>query len=227
MSQVLLFPIGLRQRRTNRGFSLIEMLVVLIIIGLFMTVGATKFVDKNAELKSSVRRFSAMIKKLRNRARLDNKTYRLVFDLPAEKDKQQSYWIESTDKAALLLNEEQRKELDEINEDAIRNSRQSDAQKKQNSDPQGFSTDSQIIKNPPALLPTGLYFRSIELDGDEIEEVTSGRVYIYFFPQGYVQGSAIQLTNRGDINWTLIIEGLTGQVNILPKLVSLKDVKQE
>lgn len=226
MSQVLLFPIRLRQQ-TNRGFSLIEMLVVLIIIGLFMTVGASKFVNKNSEMKSSVRRFSAMIKKLRNRARLDNKTYRLVFDLPVEKDKQQSYWVESTDKAALLLDEEQRKELDEINEQALRDSDQSDEQKKQNSDPQGFSTDTKVIKNPPALLPTGLYFRSIELDGDKIEEVTSGRVYIYFFPQGYVQGSAIQLSNREGISWTLIIEGLTGQVNILPKLVSLKDVKQE
>ncbi len=226
MSQVLLFPIRLRQP-TNRGFSLIEMLVVLIIIGLFMTVGASKFVDKNSELKSSVRRFSAMIKKLRNRARLDNKTYRLVFDLPVEKDKQQSYWVESTDKAALLLDEEQRKELDEINQQMLRDSDKSDEQKKQHSDPQGFSADTTVIKNSPATLPTGLYFRSIELDGDEIEEVTSGRVYIYFFPQGYVQGSAIQLTNREDISWTLIVEGLTGQVNILPKLVSLKDVKQQ
>ena len=125
------------------------------------------------------------------------------------------------------MNEEQREELTELNEQALRKTDQSDEQKKQNIDPQGFSTDTQVIRNPPSTLPSGLYFRSIELDGNEIEELKSGRIYIYFFPQGYVQGSAIQLTNRSGINWTLIIEGLTGQVNILPKLVSLKDIKQQ
>jgi general secretion pathway protein H len=211
-------------RRKQQGFSLMEMLVVLIIIGLFMTVGARKLVDSQSEMKSQVRRFSTMIKKLRNRARLDNKTYRLVFDLPIEKKKAQSYWVEGTEKQALLLSEEQRKDLTQA---AEADQKRSDQKKgKEKPDPQGFSVDSSVVKKAPATLPNGLYFKAIEIDGEKIQEFTSGRVYIYFFPQGYVQSSAIHLTDRRKLNWSLIIEGVTGQVNIQTQYRSLKDVKQ-
>ena len=196
-----------------------ELMIVLIIVGFFITFGARKMVNRGTEMKASVRRFSAMTKKLRNRARLDNKTYRLVFDLPSDKKKQQNYWIESTDKPALLLNEEQREELEETLEE--------DEKTKQKPDAQGFVTDTRVIKNSPASLPDGLYFESIELDGDPIEKITEGRVYIYFFPQGYVQGSAIHLTNRDSLNWTLVIQSLTGRVDIYPKYRGLEDFKIE
>ena len=84
--------------RNSKGFSFVEMMVVLAIIGLFLTFSARKLVTPNTEMESAVRRFTATVKKLRNRARIENKTYRLVFDLPAEKEKEQSYWVESTNK---------------------------------------------------------------------------------------------------------------------------------
>lgn len=202
------------------------MLVVLVIIGLFMTIGARKFVDSSSDVKSSIRRFTTTVKKLRNRARLDNKTYRLVFDLPIERNKQQSYWVESTSKEALLLNEEQRKELTQAMETEMRKKMKS-SKKKTKPDPQGFSPDRKVIRKPPATLPRGLYFRSIEIDSDKVEEVTSGRVYIYFFPQGYVQTSAIHLTDRNKKNWSLAIKGLTGQVDIFNTFTSLEDIKRE
>ena len=99
--------------------------------------------------------------------------------------------------------------------------------KKVKPDPQGFVTDSRVVKDPPALLPDGLYFESIEIGGDPIVKVSEGRVYIYFFPQGYVQESAIHLTNRDTLNWTLVIQGLTGRVNIFDKYRSLEDFKSE
>lgn len=206
------------------GFSLIEVMIVLIIIGLFMTVGARKFVNRSTEMKSAVRKFSAVARKLRNKARINNRTYRLVFDLPQESNKQQSYWIEATDKTALLLNSEQREELSEALEQDS-NSKERD-ENQPPPDPQGFAPDSEIIKQSPATLPDGLYFESVELDGDPVEKVDTGRVYIYFFPQGYVQASAIHLTNRDSLNWTLVIRGLTGQVDIYTRYRSLSDFKE-
>ncbi len=197
-----------------------ELMIVLIIVGMFITFSARKLVNRSTEMKAAVREFSTMAKKLRNRARLDNKTYRLVFDLPIEKSKTQGYWVESTSKPALLLSSEQREEL----EDDIETVEDQDG-KDVKPDPQGFVTDNSVIKQAPATLPEGLFFKSIEIDGDPIEKIDSGRVYIYFFPQGYVQSSAIHLTNRDTLNWTLVLSGLTGRVDIYSKERDLKEFK--
>jgi len=205
------------------GFSMMELMIVLIIIGMFVTFSARKLVNRSTEMKASIRRFSTMTKKLRNRALLDNQTYRLVFDLPADQKKQQSYWVEGTTKSALLLTEDDREEL----EDDLEEVETADGKEKIKPDPQGFVQDSRVLKNAPATLPDGLFFESIELDGDPIEKVREGRVYIYFFPQGYVQGSAIHITNRDSLNWTLVIQGLTGRLDIYPRYRSLEDFKVE
>lgn len=199
-----------------------ELMIVLIIVGMFITFGARKFVNRGTQMKAQVRRFSTMTKKLRNRARLDNQTYRLVFDLPIDRDKQQSYWVESTSKPALLLNDEQREEL----EDDIEEVETKDG-KKVKPDPQGFVQDSSVVKDAPVVLPDGLFFESIEIGGDPIEKISEGRVYIYFFPQGYVQESAIHLSNRDSLNWTLVIQGLTGRVSIFDKYRSLEDFQDK
>ena len=212
-------------RKSNKnedGFSLMELMIVLIIVGMFITFSARKLVNRSTQMKAAVRDFSAITKKLRNRARLDNKTYRLVFDLPVDKSKAQSYWVESTSKPALLLSSEQREELEEDIETV-----EDEEGNEQKPDPQGFVTDNGVIKKAPATLPDGLFFQSIEIDGDPIEKVETGRVYIYFFPQGYVQKSAIHLTNRDTLNWTLVISGLTGRVDIFNKERELKEFKVE
>ncbi len=200
-------------------------MIVLIIIGFFVTFGARKFVNSSTEIKSSVRKFSTMAKKLRQRARIDNKTYRIVFDLPVDSKKMQSYWIESTDKQALLLSEEERDDLEE----AILNNldRPSEDKDRPPPDPQGFVTDSRIIKKSPATLPDGLVFESIELDGPEVEKFKEGRIYIYFFPQGRVQTSAIHLTNKDNLNWTIAIEGISGRVNLYPEYRGLEDILEK
>ena len=82
----------------KKGLSLVEIMVVLAIVGIFVTFGARKLINNSTQMKSSVRQFAVMVKKLRTRARVRNKTYRIVFDLPEDKNKEQSYWVESTEK---------------------------------------------------------------------------------------------------------------------------------
>lgn len=203
-------------RSKNRGFSLIEIMIVLAIIGVIATFGSKAFINKNTRVKSSVRRFAVMIKKLRNRARIENRTYRLVFDLPASEKDPQSYWVESSGQEVLLMNEE---ELEERKKELM------DKQGNKEVDPYGFTpaggfgTDGDSGKQ----LPIGLYFDSIEVDGLDSPQKT-GRIYIFFFPQGYVQESAIHITDRNDLNWTLAINPLTGKVDIIPRFARLEEL---
>ena len=218
-----MFPMRYLFKNPTSGFSFLEIMIVLAIIGLFTVFGTRKMMNSSTQMKSSVRRFSTMVKKIRNKAKIQNKTFRLVFNLPKEKEKKQSYWIESTAKQALLLSEEELEELSEELED----SKTGDDKKKKEQDPQGFVTNKQIIRKPPAVLPEGLFFESIEIDGDPVEIVKNGQVYIHFFPNGYVQSSAIHLSNREELHWTLSIHGLTGRVNIFPMERSLKEIKEQ
>ena len=210
------------RKKIPLGFSLVEMMIVLVIVSLFLVFGSRRMINKSTEMKSSVRHFSALMKKIRNKARVQNKTFRLVFDLPKKNSKkEQSYWIESTDKQALLMTQEEKEELSEELEDI-----ETEDGKTEKPDPQGFTIDQQIIKKPPAFLPKGLFFESIEVDGDPIEKVETGRVYIHFFPQGYVQKSAIHLSNRDKLQWTLSVHGITGRVDIYSKNLSLENIRE-
>jgi len=75
-------------------------------------------------------------------------------------------------------------------------------------------------------MPKGLYFGQIETLAHP-RPVTNGEVYISYSPQGLTEPAAIQLTDRKDTNWTLILSPLTGHVTIVNKKISLKDAKQE
>ena len=191
---------------------------MLVIAGMFIGLGAGRVVGKGTRTKAQIRRFSTLTKKLHYRAQLDNKTYRLVFDLPSDKSKTQSYWVESTGGPALLLDGEQRESL-ERNLEEITSEKGETIQP----DPQGFVPDSKVLKQKRAHLPEGLFFKSIELEGNPIETLSEGRVYIYFFPQRSVQTTAIHLTDRKQVHWTLILRGIHGRVEIFNKQRDLKD----
>ena len=199
-------------REGQKGFSMIEIMIVLALIGMFVVFGARRLVDNNQKMKSSVRRFAVTVKKLRNKARVQNTTYRLVFDLPQKQEEEQSYWVESTSEKALLITEEQREERIKELEDQVEGDEKV-------IDPQGFAP----VGEQANTLPRGLFFDSIQIAGEEKEQ-KEGRIFIYFFPQGFVQESAIHLTDRNKLNWTLTIHPLTGKVDIMNKYVDLEEL---
>ena len=183
-------------------------MIVLAIIGVMVTFGARNLVTSSSKIKSAVRIFAGKIKKLRNRARIDNVTYRLVFDMPSDKDKPHRFWVESSSstQAKLMTSEELEQEKDALEE----------ADEK--GDPQGFKLEGKIEN-----LPKGLFFESVELAGDD-DDIDSGRAFIFIFPQGYVQESAIHLHNRDKLHWTLVVHPLTGKTDVITKEVRLEDL---
>lgn len=77
--------------RRNEGFTLLELLVVILILGAFFFVAVPKFQDlTEVNLKSASRNLSATIKYLYNEAAFKKNIHRLVFDLD-----EGQYWVET------------------------------------------------------------------------------------------------------------------------------------
>src|SRR5215470_4116404 len=90
-------------RARRRGFTLIEIMVVLAIVALFMTgviVSARSLVK--TDLRSASSQMASGIRYLFDRARSTGKYYRLVIDLDAGR-----YWAEVSDDSFLMLREKE------------------------------------------------------------------------------------------------------------------------
>lgn len=76
--------------KDKRGFTLIELTAVVILLGFFLLVAIPKFKDLNdVNLKSTSRRIAGTIKYLYNEAAFKKRIYKLSFDLDNDE-----YWAE-------------------------------------------------------------------------------------------------------------------------------------
>jgi general secretion pathway protein H len=75
------------------------------------------------------------------------------------------------------------------------------------------------------VLPSGLRFASLETANMK-SPITSGTAYIHFFPEGFVEAAALQITDGKKLTWTLVFNPLTGQAEIVEKAQSLKDIQR-
>ncbi len=199
--------------KNSRGFSLIEILIVLAIAGLTVALLSQRIGKDNRKIRRDVRIFSAQIRDLRNKARMRNATYRLVINLPESTSEKQTYWVESTGKNYLVI----------YDEDELRRRKQN--LKEGEKDPTGFDVDREISKEGPQPLPEGLQFKSVEIAAQK-KEYTTGRVFIHFFPEGRVEEAVIHLTDGKQMNWSLAIHPLTGRVDLITKEKKLNELQQ-
>lgn len=200
--------------KNSRGFSLIEILIVLAIAGLTVALLSQRIGKDNRKIRRDVRIFAAQIRDLRNKARMRNSTYRLVINLPESTTEKQTYWVESTGKNFLII----------YDEDELRKRKQN--LKEGEKDPTGFDVDREVSKEGPQPLPEGLQFKSVEIAAQK-KEYTTGRVYIHFFPEGRVEEAVIHLSDGKQMNWSLAIHPLTGRVDLITKEKKLSELQQQ
>lgn len=194
------------------GFTLIEIMVVLAIIGGVMAVVAPKLVNSKSKMKDSVREFATITRDVHNAARLFNSTYRIVLDLDEEDG--HSYKIESAPGNVTTMSEEQEEELD----------KQMSAAKEKLEAKNQFSEDSRIIKKP-VKLPKNFFVGTVEFGG-RAKAITEGAARIYFYPQGLTDQAVVHFTDRKTLNWTVTIHPITGRAHIYERKVELKELRE-
>lgn len=201
-------------RNHSKGFSLIEILIVLAIVGVTVALLSSKIGKDNRKIRRDVRVFASQIRDLRNKARMRNSTYRLVINMPEDIKEKQSYWVESTGKNFLV----------EYDEDVLKKKRE--ALREGEKDSSGFEMDSDVSREGPQPLSDGLLFKSVEIAAQK-KEYTSGRIFIHFFPEGRVEEAVIHITDtKKTLHWSLAIHPLTGRVDLINKEKKLSELQQ-
>lgn len=183
------------------------MLVLAILAGVF-AVGVPAIRTKESATKKIVRELALLGREIRNQSRLKNMTHRLVFKMD---ENQSSYWVESAQGLVLTKSREDQKTENQIPED------------QRPATP--FQKTTKFFKED-RILPKKLFVGSIETESTE-EAINNGIAYIYFSPEGLVEKSVIQITDKGPMTISLIYNSLTGHANIVEKPVRLKEIQQE
>ena len=192
---------------SRRGFTLIEVMIVLAIIAGIVVLGAPRIFKSSTNLKSVSRHIIVLAKETRNQARLSNSTMRIVFEMS---ENRQAYWVErAAGPQAIDIEKLQEPETDTEEE---------------NKPASPFSLDNSLLKQPKNL-PDQMKFASVESINLD-RPVTEGKAYVHFSPQGFVEASAIQIVNSAGQTWTLVINPITGQADIVEKAVSLKEMER-
>lgn len=184
--------------------TLLEILIVLGILSALVALGLPRFRLNQNNIKKITREMGVLGREIRSYARLKNNTHRLVFVMDG---KQHSYWVEAASGPALIPSKESLQKTEELPEE--------ERPKSQFAKVERFNKEAK-------KLPSGLYFGSIETEFSE-KPITEGTAYIYFSPEGLVERSAIQITNREKMTWTIMFNPLTGHADIFDKAVTLKE----
>ncbi len=197
----------------KNGFTLIEVMVVLAIVGALVVTIAPRLVDKKTQMKSVVREFAATTREIHNAARLFNSTYRLVIEMNSEGGHQ--YYVEAAPGNVVLLNEEQQKDFESLSE-----KEKEEAKKKSQ-----FTPDERVMKKPRQL-PSGLFFEEVEY-GNRTFALNTGKAYIHFFPQGLTEEAVIHITDKKSLDWTIALHPITGHADLFDGKKLLKDLRSE
>jgi len=197
---------------TSSGFSLMEVIVVLAIIGGIISIAVSRIGTKKQETSKLIRKISVDVKQIRNRSKLYGTTYRLAIKMNPNA---QSYWVEKSVNVTLI----DKKTLDQQREKLKSQFRDSKDEEKS---PAAFQPDTTFFKKEQ-ILPDGYTFKLVE-SGSQDSIFADGTAYIHFFPQGYIEPSLIQIEDSKKNIWTLVFNPITGQADVITEAKTLKDL---
>lgn len=205
--------------RQQSGFSLIEIMVVVVLIAVIVTTFGSRLGTSNRQLRKEVRYFAGLIRDIRVQARLKNATYRLVVRIPDDDRNPQTYYVESTTKPTLVKYDDESIQQMQI----IPEKNNKDEQQK---NPSPFQRVEKLSPKTEQL-PDGLFFKSVEITGHQ-REYTSGQIFLYFFPEGRVEEAILHITTKTEppLEWSVYVHPLTGRTEVFSGYKTSKELEQ-
>ncbi|MBU0554296.1 prepilin-type N-terminal cleavage/methylation domain-containing protein [Myxococcota bacterium] len=186
-----------------RGFTLLELIIVIGIIGLMMGVGITGLTGlSSTRLRVQTNKLSSALRYSYNRAVAHGLYLRMVLDIDAD-----AYWVEASEEP-VFLPKEKRKGGDEAEEEEEKGKEEKDKDGAPITKRQRFQQDGVI---PRVKMDKGVGIQGVLTSGQE-DVFESGKAYIHFFPNGFVEPAIIYTTDGEEGYYTLQISPLTGRV---------------
>ena len=219
---------------TRRGFTLIEVMIVLVIVGLVtaVTVVGLRSLFKS-DLRGASSRLAGSIRYLFDRASTTGKVHRLVLDFDSGR-----YWAEVTDDQFYFASS---KETEESRQRKLEKESKEEEAAREAAEQESFfgsSIPSRYLAKPyipkrakfnsfretvirPVTLKSGVHLADIYTPR-LLRPMSSGRGYLYFFPLGMTEAATIHLWDGKDSYYTLIVHPLTGRVTVKNSFVEAK-----
>ena len=199
-----------RRRRSQRAFTLLELVIVIGVLVLMIGIGVSSLSNTGGyQLRTQSNKLSAAIRHTYNRSVTHGLYMRMVIDIDSD-----AYWVEASDKPVFLSREkveqgdveDQEKEAAEKAKDA-----DGDGHKPQNRRAR-FQEDGVI---PKVTMEKGIGVAGVLAMG-YADEFTGGKAHINFFPNGFVQPAILYTTDGDEAFYTLEIQPMTGKVTQTP-----------
>jgi len=222
--------------KSSKGFTLLELLIVLVIVGVMATIGggviSNSYKSKAREISW---RMASTVKYLYDTAAAKGQTVRLVIDFDSN-----SYWAEaSVDKVLLAketADEKKKREEEKLaseREKAAKTEAEKEEEESAKSDEpttiEPYEATFGVVEMPlfdQKQLPNGIFFKDVYTTHDA-EPVTGGRAFVYFFPSGYAEEAVINFRDEGDKrNLSVRITQLGGKVKIEQEYQRMENEKR-
>lgn len=181
-----------------------------MIIGGVLAASLSRMSFQKIDNRTVFRDIVISVKEIRNRAKLYNTSYRIVFKI---QEKSSSYWVEKSTSPTL------------IDKEMLQKIRENAGKEDKDAPQSNFQLDSSYLKKEKEL-PAGYIVKSLE-SGPQDAVFTEGMAYIHFFPQGMVEPIALQIEDPKKNIWTLVFNPLTGQADIIDGAKTLRDLTRQ
>lgn len=180
--------------------------ILVLMIGVSI-VGLNRM--SSVQLRTQSNKLAAAIRHTYNRSVAHGLYMRMVIDIDSD-----AYWVEASTKPVFLAaqkveqgeREEELKKLAEKLEDA------DEATKAKMARLQLFQEDAVI---PRTTMERGVGVSGVLTSGQK-DVFESGKAYIHFFPNGFVEPALIYTTDGDNVYYTLQVSPLTGKVKGTP-----------
>jgi general secretion pathway protein H len=199
--------------RSKAGFTLFEIIISMSIVGLIIGLvvgGMSDYLDW--DMKKASNKMAATVRYVYNKSATEGLYIRLIIDI-----NERAYWVEATTDPVLVAKEDmesskgKRKDKKD-EEDEEEKTKDGEIPKLKPAEPQFGQVDSFLLK--PSKLPKNIYFKDVSVEHLTFP-VDSGKVAIFFFPNGYVENAVINLRDEDDeVVYSIKTNPISGRVSI-------------